>query len=52
MTNHIYADDYQDSLDAIDKEGNVTVPDGPGLGVKYNWDFIMKNRTGGREYGN
>jgi len=51
-TNHIYADDYQDSLDAIDKEGNVTVPDGPGLGVKYNWDFIMKNRTGGREYGN
>ena len=50
-TNEIYADGYKDSLDAVDKEGNVNVPKGPGLGVEYNWDFIMSNRTGGRTYG-
>lgn len=50
-TNEIYADGYKDSLDAVDKEGNVNVPKGHGLGVEYNWDFIMSNRTGGRTYG-
>jgi len=47
----IYEGDYKDSLDAIDENGHVPVPQGDGLGVTYNWDFIMKNRTGGREYG-
>ena len=47
----IYADDYRDALDSIDSNGHVPVPQGNGLGVEYNWDFIMKNRTGGREYG-
>lgn len=47
----IYADDYRDALDSIDENGHVPVPQGNGLGVEYNWDFIMKNRTGGREYG-
>lgn len=50
-SHEIYADDYRDSLDAIDENGHVPVPQGLGLGVTYNWDFIMKNRTGGREYG-
>ena len=50
-SNNIYADDYKDSLDVIDKNGNVGVSKKPGLGVQYNWDFIMKNRTGGRGYG-
>ncbi len=50
-SNNIYADDYKDSLDVIDKNGNVGVSKKPGLGVQYNWDFIMKNRTGGRVYG-
>ncbi|MFW6195066.1 MAG: enolase C-terminal domain-like protein [Chloroflexota bacterium] len=44
-------EDYDDSLEAIDEDGCVTVPQGPGLGVTYNWDFVSRNRTGGREYG-
>jgi len=46
----IFKSDYHDGLDAIDKDGCVTVPEGPGLGVEYDWDFIMKHRTGGAEY--
>jgi len=42
----IYADDYADGLDAIDKNGCVPVPLGPGLGVAYDWDWITKNQTG------
>jgi L-alanine-DL-glutamate epimerase-like enolase superfamily enzyme len=37
---------YSDSLDAIDKNGCVPVPEGPGLGVELDWDFIEKHRTG------
>jgi len=25
--------------------GTVAIPDGPGLGVSYDWDFIRKNQT-------
>ena len=32
----IYADDYADGLDAIDKNALVPVPPGPGLGVAYD----------------
>jgi len=46
----IFKSDYRDGLDAIDKDGCVTVPEGPGLGVEYDWDFIMKHRTSGTEY--
>jgi len=46
----VYLDGYRDALDSIDSEGYVDVPQGPGLGVTYDWDFIMKNRQGGREY--
>ena len=46
----IYKSDYRDGWDAIDKDGCVSVPEGPGLGVEYDWDFIMKHRTGGVEY--
>ena len=38
-----YADDYRDELDSIDKDGNITIPDGPGLGVTYNWDWIREH---------
>jgi L-alanine-DL-glutamate epimerase-like enolase superfamily enzyme len=40
----------QDRLTAVDQNGHVPVPDGPGLGVSYDWDFIMENRMGGRVY--
>lgn len=39
----IYLCDYSDSLDCIDKQGMVSVPNSPGLGVKYDWKWIEKN---------
>jgi len=48
--NVIYADDYRDGLHAIDEHGCVDVPDGPGLGVTYNWDYIKAHETGFVEY--
>jgi L-alanine-DL-glutamate epimerase-like enolase superfamily enzyme len=41
---------YNDGLDSIDKNGCVSVPNGPGLGVQYNWPMIEKNRLGFTEY--
>ncbi|MBZ0301453.1 MAG: mandelate racemase [Anaerolineae bacterium] len=47
----IYAEGYNgDNLDSIDANGHVPVPDGPGLGVTYNWDLIEANRTGRKSY--
>ena len=46
----IYEDGYEEGLYAIDKKGCVPVPEGPGLGVVYDWDFIMKHQTCGTEY--
>jgi L-alanine-DL-glutamate epimerase-like enolase superfamily enzyme len=45
----IYADGYEDSLYAVDAQGQVAVPEGPGLGVTYDWDYIQRQRTGGFE---
>ena len=39
----VYACDYRDGLDVVDENGNVNVPEGPGLGVVYDWDFINRN---------
>jgi L-alanine-DL-glutamate epimerase-like enolase superfamily enzyme len=33
-------------LDCIDEEGMVAVPDGPGLGVVYDWEYIRQHSTG------
>jgi len=46
----IYKSDYLDGLDAVDGNGCVLVPEGPGLGVEYDWDFIMGHRIDGVEY--
>lgn len=32
--------DYRDALDAIDEKGCVYAPEGPGLGVTLDWDWI------------
>ncbi len=37
--------DYRDALDAIDDKGCVYAPEGPGLGVTLDWDYINANRT-------
>ena len=47
----VYRNGYQDQLHAIDKQGCVSVPDGPGLGVEYDWDWIAKHCTGHWVYG-
>jgi L-alanine-DL-glutamate epimerase-like enolase superfamily enzyme len=46
----VYAGDYDDQLDTVDDDGTVPVPDGPGLGVDYDWDYVLANETGRREY--
>ena len=38
--------DYADGLDAIDADGCVPVPEGPGLGVTHDWEWITKHATG------
>ena len=42
----VYRGDYADQLDSIDDDGTVPVPDGPGLGVDYDWEYIEAHRTG------
>ncbi|WP_247004382.1 mandelate racemase family protein [Halosolutus gelatinilyticus] len=42
----VYEGEYSDTIETIDEQGRVTVPDGPGLGVDYDWDYIEENRTG------
>ena len=39
----VYVDGYVDALDAIDENGCVQPPEGPGLGVTIDWDFIEKH---------
>mgnify|MGYP000187389284 FL=1 len=41
----VYACGYSDQLDCIASDGTVAVPQGPGLGVIYDWDFIGRHRT-------
>lgn len=41
----IYADDYGDQLDNVGTDGCVAVPDGPGLGVTYDWERINAWQT-------
>ena len=42
--------EYQETLEGIGKDGCVPVPEGPGLGIDYDWDFIKKNTTASVEY--
>jgi L-alanine-DL-glutamate epimerase-like enolase superfamily enzyme len=41
----VYRCGYSDQADALGTDGCVAVPDGPGLGVSYDWDFIERNRV-------
>ncbi len=47
----VYTCGYSDQLEAIGKDGCFPVPDGPGLGVTYDWDFIGKRRTQVHRFG-
>ena len=41
---------FGDDLAVIGSDGCVPVPEGPGLGVEYDWDYILKNQTSFVEY--
>jgi len=45
LTPPVYTCGYSDQPEDLASDGTVPVPDGPGLGVVYDWDFIEKNRT-------
>ena len=36
----IYPIEFLDELTTIDERGHVPVPEGPGLGVEMDWDYI------------
>lgn len=40
-----YEGPYADRLDAIDADGTVPVPEGPGLGVTIDWDYVDRHET-------
>lgn len=42
----VFASDYRDGLDAVDSDGTVAVPEGPGLGVTHDWDWIRRHERG------
>lgn len=46
----VYTCGYSDQLDAVDHNGTVPVPTGPGLGVQYDWDFIRSNQTASQTF--
>ena len=37
---------YNDNLDGIDANGNVFAPEGPGIGVELDWDWINDHKLG------
>ncbi len=41
----VYKCGYSDQPEDLGDDGCVPVPDGPGMGVVYDWDFIERNRT-------
>ena len=41
----VYTCGYSDELDGVGSDGSFPVPDAPGLGVVYDWEFINRNST-------
>ena len=41
----VYTCGYSDQLDGVDDDGAFPVPDGPGLGVVYDWQFINRRTS-------
>jgi L-alanine-DL-glutamate epimerase-like enolase superfamily enzyme len=39
----VYTCGYSDQVEAMDASGTLPVPDGPGLGVAYDWAFIDRH---------
>ncbi len=41
----IYPAEFTDELANIDDKGQVSIPQGPGLGVEIDWEYIERNRV-------
>ncbi|MGC1439724.1 MAG: enolase C-terminal domain-like protein [Burkholderiaceae bacterium] len=41
----VYTCGYSDDIDCIDKDGTVGVPQGPGLGVSYDWEHVKRHQV-------
>lgn len=39
----VYKDGYTDRINSIDEDGTVGIPNDPGLGVEYDWDYVSEN---------
>lgn len=46
----VYQNGYTDRLDAVSEDGTVPVPSSPGLGVEYDWDYVMDHSVEKRVY--
>lgn len=46
----IYKGEYSDELDAIDDRGHVPVPQGAGLGVDIDWEYVRANEIDSAVY--
>ena len=46
----VYTCGYSDHPESIGKDGCVPVPTGPGLGVTYDWDFILSHKTSAHDF--
>ena len=44
MVAPVYLCGYSDQPEDLPADGCVPVPDGPGLGVVYDWDFIEAHK--------
>ena len=47
----VYTCGYSDQPQDLGEDGCVPVPQGPGLGVSYDWDFIAAHQTSQRVFG-
>jgi hypothetical protein len=41
----VFADGYSDGYNGLNAQGCVPTPNGPGLGVTYDWDKILEFQT-------
>jgi L-alanine-DL-glutamate epimerase-like enolase superfamily enzyme len=42
----IFKNGYTDDLNSIDANGNVDVPQAPGLGVEIDWGWVRQHQVG------
>ena len=46
----VFGPDYSDALEDVGDDGCFGVPQGNGIGITYDWDFILANRTAHYEF--